>query len=71
MDRNRIKRQTREAYRLQKLPLKEWLTAQGTGLHLFLTYTAREKDFSLLQDAVQKIILKLIKTLHESNPPAA
>ncbi|MBP6589074.1 MAG: ribonuclease P protein component [Chitinophagaceae bacterium] len=72
VDRNRIKRQTREAYRLQKLPLKEWLTAQGTGLHLFLTYTAREKkDFSLLQDAVQKIILKLIKTLHESNPPAA
>lgn len=71
-DRNRIKRQTREAYRLQKLPLKEWLSANNTGLHLFLTYTAREKkDFALIQDAVQKIISKLIKTLHESIPPAA
>lgn len=72
VDRNRIKRQTREAYRLQKIPLKEWLSANNTGLHLFLTYTAREKkEFSLLQDAVQKIISKLIKTLHESIPPAA
>ena len=72
VDRNRIKRQTREAYRLQKAPLKEWLDTRQTGLHLFFTYTAKEKkDFQLLKETVQKIILKLIKTLHESNPPAA
>jgi ribonuclease P protein component len=72
VDRNRIKRQTREAYRLQKLPLKEWLASHQTGLHLFLMYTGREKqDYQLLQTSVQKIISKLIKSLHESIPPAA
>ncbi len=72
VDRNRIKRQTREAYRLQNIPLKEWLASHDSGLHLFFMYTAREKqDFQMLKASVQKIIAKLIKSLHESIPPAA
>jgi ribonuclease P protein component len=42
VDRNKIKRLTREAYRLQKLPLQERIAARNGQLQIFFIYTARE-----------------------------
>ncbi|MBV4359167.1 ribonuclease P protein component [Pinibacter aurantiacus] len=41
VDRNRIKRLTREAYRLQKIPLKEVLQAKNLQLAVFFIYTGK------------------------------
>lgn len=67
VDRNKIKRQTREAYRLQKMNLKELLLSKNRGLHVFFTYTAREiSDHKTIVEAVQKGIVKLLKIVDES-----
>lgn len=59
VDRNRIKRQLREAYRLQKQALA--LSATTTkGLDLFLIYTAKDfTDFQELYQAVAKALQKI------------
>jgi len=41
VDRNRIKRLTREAYRLQKIPLKEVLQGKNLQLAVFFIYTGK------------------------------
>lgn len=41
VDRNRIKRLTREAYRLRKIPLKEVLQAKNLQLGVFFIYTGK------------------------------
>ncbi|MDI3318453.1 ribonuclease P protein component [Pinibacter soli] len=41
VDRNRIKRLTREAYRLRKIPLKEILEAKNLQLAVFFIYTGK------------------------------
>jgi len=42
VDRNRIKRLMREAYRLQKIPLQNELEIKGKYLAVFIIYTANE-----------------------------
>src|SRR5690349_2446645 len=42
VDRNRIKRLLREAYRLQKAPLEQALQTKQQQLALFLIYTGKE-----------------------------
>lgn len=42
VDRNRIKRLTREAWRLQKSPLHEKIKAKKTQLNIFFIYTGKE-----------------------------
>lgn len=42
VDRNRIKRLVREAYRLQKIPLQELVKGNQQQLNLFFIYTAKE-----------------------------
>jgi ribonuclease P protein component len=42
VDRNRIKRLTRESYRLQKNPLHEKLRSKNIQLNLFFIYTGKE-----------------------------
>jgi ribonuclease P protein component len=42
VDRNRVKRVTREGWRLQKATLQELLKEQNTKLSVFLIYTAKE-----------------------------
>ena len=63
VDRNRIKRQLREAYRLQKQILSSLDTAT-TGLDLFFIYTAKDfTDFKELFQAVEKALLKIKSNL--------
>ena len=60
VDRNRIKRLTREAFRLQKPSLKESLIREKKSLHVFFIYTG--KDVPVYPDvysAVGTIIQKL------------
>lgn len=67
VDRNKIKRQTREAYRLSKGSLQELLLSKNRGLHVFFTYTAREiSDHHTITAAVQKGIGKLLKIVNEN-----
>jgi ribonuclease P protein component len=63
VDRNRIKRHLREAYRLQKQILSSLDTAT-TGLDLFFIYMAKDfTDFKELFQAVEKALLKIKSNL--------
>ncbi len=61
VDRNRIKRVTREAYRLQRTDLEELLHAKKEWcLKLFFIYNATEKpDYSLVREKVRSALLRL------------
>lgn len=66
VDRNRIKRQIREAYRLQKGPLRQLLSDGQKGLLLFFTCTSRElPEYNALAEAMWKSIGRLIKITNE------
>jgi len=68
VDRNRIKRLTREAYRLQKSGLAEFLEKSRQTANLFFIYTGRDlPEFSVVQKTIQQLLDKLIKQLHEGN----
>lgn len=62
VDRNRIKRLSREAYRLQKKPLQDHLEAKGCNLALFFIYTGKElPDYDSLTKKIGLILQKLVK----------
>jgi len=68
VDRNRIKRLTREAYRLQKKQLHDTLKQKKVQLNIFFIYTSKELPlFDLVKEKVNVILNKLIKMLNESN----
>jgi ribonuclease P protein component len=68
VDRNRIKRLTREAYRLQKNNLREVLKGNNQQLNLFLIYTTKElTDFNIIKEKLKLILNKLIKIIDENN----
>jgi len=70
VDRNRIKRVTREAYRLQKEPLFESLKKEGKNLAVFFIYIG--KELPVYEDVFKKmgsIIERFIQINNESNPP--
>ena len=70
VDRNRIKRITREAYRLQKLSLQKILGEKNIRLHVFFNYTG--KALPLFQDAKEKVAValnKLSKIINENIAP--
>ena len=66
VDRNRIKRVTRETFRLQKLILQERLKDKDREIHVFFIYTSREmpvyKEVSLVTG---KILQKLAQITDE------
>ena len=62
VDRNRIKRLMKEAYRLQKFPLEEQLTKSGKQLSVFFLFTGNElPDFDQMKLTMEKAIRKLIE----------
>jgi ribonuclease P protein component len=64
--RNRIKRLTREVYRLNKPQLLEKVLLGKKVMNIMLIYTAKEEiAFAELQLKIQKIIQKLIKRVGE------
>jgi ribonuclease P protein component len=67
VDRNRIKRLTREAYRLQKLPLQEKLKEKNLQLNVFFIYTGKElTDFALVKEKVAVALKKLQAIIDEN-----
>ena len=68
VDRNRIKRLTREAWRLQKNELKEKIRTSGKHLNVFFIYTGKEvPDFTLVKDKVAVALKKLLNKIDENN----
>jgi ribonuclease P protein component len=68
VDRNKIKRLMREAYRLQKISLVELLKEKQKGVNIFFIYTGKElPDYKLVSTKVNLILNKLQKLLDENN----
>jgi ribonuclease P protein component len=66
VDRNRIKRLTREAYRLQKIPLQELIQLKRVPFALFLVYTGKELPvYEVVSEKIAVILNRLIKTANE------
>ncbi|HEY1113819.1 MAG TPA: ribonuclease P protein component [Chitinophagaceae bacterium] len=65
VDRNRIKRLLREAYRTQKLPLLHLLQESGQGyLKLFVLYTGRElPEYQVIMEKVGAALQRIEKEL--------
>ncbi|MEO5683358.1 MAG: ribonuclease P protein component [Chitinophagaceae bacterium] len=67
VDRNRIKRLTREAWRLQKAGLDETMKAHSHTLSLFLIYTGKElPEFIIVKEKLALILQKLILIADEN-----
>jgi ribonuclease P protein component len=68
VDRNRIKRLTREAYRLQKNKLQEQLRDKQKYLAVFFIYVGNElPDYSMIFDKTGAVIKRLVKIVHENS----
>ena len=64
VDRNRIKRLGREAYRLQKEALLQRLTEKGLSLAVFFIYTGKElPEYATVTEKIGVILQKLIKEI--------
>jgi ribonuclease P protein component len=64
VDRNRIKRLSREAYRLQKQPLLHRMKEKGSSLALFFIYTGKElPDYLTVTSKIGVALQKLIKEM--------
>jgi ribonuclease P protein component len=62
VDRNRIKRLSREAYRVQKQSLREFLEKNGGALALFFVYTGKEiADLETISGKIRVALQKLSK----------
>ncbi|MBS1564677.1 MAG: ribonuclease P protein component [Bacteroidetes bacterium] len=69
VDRNRVKRLAREAWRLQKQPLDAAMAGRPEQLALFFIYTARELPaFEPVKAKIGEAIGRLLKILHEKAP---
>lgn len=63
VDRNRVKRLMREAYRLRKTQLYEILAQKNTGLSLMLLYVGRKQIDFIETDRKVEIIFNKLKDL--------
>lgn len=67
VDRNRIKRLTREAWRVQKNELKERLTKAGLHMNVFFIYTGKGlPDFLSSKEKVGQALKKLSDKINEN-----
>ena len=68
VDRNRVKRLTREAFRLQKTELLKKLEQKGLQLNIFFVYTSNQlPDFNTVRDKLNVILNKLILLIDENS----
>jgi ribonuclease P protein component len=68
VDRNRIKRLLREAYRLQKNELVEIIKEKGKQGFVFFMYTDKTiLSFSVIREAMNKCLLRLQKLANENH----
>ena len=66
VDRNRVKRLMREAYRLQKNELNKKITETKKNLVVFFIYTGNEKpEYKMVFEKIEKVIIRLIKIADE------
>jgi ribonuclease P protein component len=64
VDRNRIKRLSREAYRLQKAPLSQLLEEKGKCLAVFFIYTGKDlPDYAIVSQKIGVALQKLFKEI--------
>jgi ribonuclease P protein component len=69
VDRNRIKRLMREAYRLNKTSLVQHMNITGQQFAVFIIYTDKVlPEFSIINQKMQVILNKLIKATSEAAP---
>ena len=73
VDRNRAKRQTREAYRLHKQPLVDALAAKGVQMHVAFVWLATEPvQTAVLFNAMSRIVSTIVRRMQpdtEKNRP--
>ncbi len=68
VDRNRIKRLTKEAWRLQKNELKKKLKVDNKQVNVFFIYTGKGlPDFETIKDKVAVALKKLSDKIDENN----
>lgn len=62
VDRNRIKRLSREAYRVQKQPLIDQMREKGLCMAVFFIYTGKElPDYQTVSGKIGVVLQKLIR----------
>ena len=67
VDRNKIKRLIREAYRLQKPALENHLIQNNQNLSIFLMHVGKEMpEYDQLKGSVEKIIKRMVKIAVEN-----
>ena len=68
VDRNRIKRLIKEAYRLQKNNLEEIVQTKFSGLHLFFIFSGKEiPTYEFVFEKMNATLKRIIKLLNEEN----
>jgi ribonuclease P protein component len=68
VDRNRVKRITREAWRLQKLDCYKIAVEKNVQLGIFFMYTQKELEpYDIVEKAMSKAIKKLIQIIIEAD----
>jgi ribonuclease P protein component len=69
VDRNRVKRLLREAWRLQKLELAAMAKEKGRSLKVFIIYTGRElPEYKLIYEKTGSVIVRLSSLINETTP---
>ena len=72
VDRNRIKRMTRSAYRLHKTPLWQAATQHHCTVRLALQSVAKTMPtYSELEQAVEQAIARIVKEIDKSSPTSS